>query len=256
MSVGAWVWGIESIASVVTLLFGRPWTALLGGRRYSEAVRAHPYFTEANMWITGAWTLYFALAASVTALTAAWVGVVFVGPTPLLGWASFKAGEHYAPWRMRSTTRKSQIEAATSGAEIMATAAQQELRAMISDKSDSEIMALMREVPGGAPALLNQTITGMADTFDPDGAIDCVIGYEIDAGGDPLTYRVEVRGHDVVAAPGPVDDARVVLQLKAPEYLRLITGLLDGTEAFMSGRMRITGDVMFAPQIPRIFRPL
>jgi putative sterol carrier protein len=256
MSVGAWVWGLECIASVLTLLFGRPWTALLSGRRYGEEVRAHPYFTEANMWITGAWTLYFALAASVTVLTAPWVALVFVGPTPLLGLASFKVGDRYASWRMRRTTRTSQIEARTGGAEVMATAAQQELRAMISDKSDSEIMALLSKVSGGAPAMLDQTITGMAETFDPDSAIDCVIGYEIDAGGDPLTYRVEVRGHDVVAAPGPLDDARVVLHLKAPEYLRLITGLLDGTDGFMSGRMRITGDVMFAPQIPRIFRPL
>jgi putative sterol carrier protein len=45
-----------------------------------------------------------------------------------------------------------------------------------------------------------------------------------------------------------------VLQLSLPEYLRLITGLLDGTEAFMSGRMKIRGDVMFAPQIGRMFR--
>ncbi len=69
-----------------------------------------------------------------------------------------------------------------------------------------------------------------------------------------MSYRIEVRDHAVDAVRRPPDDARVVLQLNTPEYLRLITGLLDGTEAFMSGRMRIRGDVMFAPQIGRMFR--
>ncbi len=246
ISIGVWIWGAQGAVSLASLLAGRPWTALLSGRRYDEQVRAHPLFTAANRWITGGWTAYFALAATVTALTTPWAGLAFAAPTPLLGWASFRIGERYADRRLQPST--------TEGNTDMASTPEQELlRTMISGKSDDEILALLRESPGGTAAVLEMTMAGMADALDPDNAHDCVVGYEIDAEGDTVSYRIEVRGTDVEAARRPLDDARVVLQLSAPEYLRLVTGLLDGTEAFMSGRMRIRGDVMFAPQIGRMF---
>ncbi|HWF15644.1 MAG TPA: SCP2 sterol-binding domain-containing protein [Acidimicrobiales bacterium] len=246
MSIGVWVWGIEGAVSASSLLIGRPWTAWLSGRRYNEQVRTHPVFMEANGWITAVWTLYFALAATVTALTNPWSALAFAVPTPLLAWASFRIGDRYPDWKMERAT--------TKGSTAMTTRAQDELREMITGKSDDEIVALLQEAPGGATAVLDMTMAGMADALDPDRALDCVVGYEIDSEGDTLSYRIEVRDHEVDAARRPPDDARVVLQLNAPEYLRLITGLLDGTEAFMSGRMRICGDVMFAPQIGRMFR--
>jgi len=136
----------------------------------------------------------------------------------------------------------------------MATPAQAELRAMISGKTDTEIADLMLETPGGFEGVLDDTIAGMRDAFDPDAAQDCIVGYEIDSATGTYACRIEVRGHDVVAEQREPSDARVVLQLGVAEYLRLITGLVDGTEAFMSGRMKIRGDIMFAPQIGRMFR--
>ena len=106
---------------------------------------------------------------------------------------------------------------------------------------------------GGVAAVLDDSVAGMADALDPDAAQDCVVGYEIESGDGTYAYRIEVRGHDVQAERRSPTDARVVLQLSIPDYLRLITGLLEGTEAFMSGRMKIRGDLMFAPQIGRMF---
>jgi putative sterol carrier protein len=246
ISIGVWIWSAQAAASAASLLIGRPWTALLSGRRYDDQVRVHPVFSDANRWITGGWTVYFALAALVTALTTPWSALAFAVPTPLLAWASFRIGDHYANWRME--------QAATKGRTAMTTPEQDALRQMITGKSDDQILALLRESPGGAPAVLEMTMAGMAGALDPDSAQDCVVGYEIESESDTVSYRIEVRDHEVDAAQRPLDDARVVLQLNVPEYLRLITGLLDGTEAFMSGRMRIRGDVMFAPQIGRMFR--
>jgi putative sterol carrier protein len=245
MWVGTWVWGVSALASVGTLVMGRPWTALLSGRRYDQQVRAHPYFVAANMWITAGWTAYFTLAAVVTALTIPWSALAFSVPTPLLGWASFQLGDRYAPWRQQRAMRK--------GTTVMTTSAQHELRTAIAGLDDDEMLAWLRQAPGGVQGVLDLTVSGMPEALDPDNAQDCVVGYDIDVEGDHVTYRVEVHGRDVDAARRPVDDARVVLQLSAPEYLRLITGLLDGTDAFMSGRMGIRGDVMFAPQIGRMF---
>jgi putative sterol carrier protein len=174
------------------------------------------------------------------------VSIALSVPTPVLGWVSFLLGDHYVPWRMRRSATKGEVS--------MTNSVQAELRAQISGRTDDEIVALVHEAPGGIEAVLDQTVAGMTDAFDADAAQDCVIGYEI--ASDDTTYpcRIEVQGRQVKAERRHPSDARVVLQLSLPEYLRLITGLLDGTEAFMSGRMKIRGDVTFAPQIGRMFR--
>jgi hypothetical protein len=246
MSVGTLIWALQAAGSGASIAVGRPWTGLLSRRRYPEQVRVHPLFAEANQVITGAWTLYFAVAAAATALTGAWASIAFIVPTPLLGWLSYRAGDRYALWKLRRSE--------TKGATRMTTPAQDELRAQITDKTDDEILALMSERAGGVERVLDDTVAGMSDALDLDVAEDCVVGYEIESADAVYAYRIEVRGRDVQTQRRAPSDARVVLQLKVPEYLRLITGLLDGTEAFMTGRMKIRGDVMFAPQIGRMFR--
>jgi hypothetical protein len=130
---------------------------------------------------------------------------------------------------------------------------QDALRALIDDKTDDEILQAVCAA-GGYEAFLEETMAGMVDAFDPDAAEDCVIGYEIVAPDATYAYRVEVHGTEVTTQRGDAVDARVVLGLALADYLRLINGLLDGTQAFMDGRLKLRGDVMFAPQIARIFR--
>src|SRR5437016_4884825 len=72
-----------------------PWTALLSRRRYPDHIRAHPLFAEANLVITGAWTVYFTAAAAATALAGSWMAIAFTVPTPLLGWLSYRVGDRY-----------------------------------------------------------------------------------------------------------------------------------------------------------------
>ena len=132
--------------------------------------------------------------------------------------------------------------------------AQSQLRRQIAGMSDEAILELANRQPGGLEALLDLTTAGMPDALDAATAQDCVIGYEISAPQGTFAYRIEVKAGRASAERRSPDDARVVLQLGAADYLRLISGLLDGIEAFMSGKMRIRGDVMFAPQISAMFR--
>ena len=197
ISIGVWIWGAQGAVSLASLLAGpavdRPCSA---ARRYDEQVRAHPLFTAANRGGSpGGWTAYFALAATVTALTTPWSGLAFALPTPLLGWASFRIGERYADRRVPSPTTKGTTD-------MTPTPEQDLLRSMISGKTDDEILVLLREAPGGAAAVLETTMAGMADALDPDNAQDCVVGYEIDTEGDTVSYRIEVRGTRLSRRPG------------------------------------------------------
>jgi len=242
----AWIWMGLAVASGASFVFGQPWTGFLSARRYTASVRAHPLFTEANQVITAAWTTYFAIAALATALSNVWTSTGFAAAAPFLGWLSFVVGDRYPVWRTH------RLE--TDGEGNMGSVAQSDLKAQIEGKGDSEIFDVIANVPGGLTEFLDQTVAGMADVLDADVAEDCVIGYEIDAHGATYAYRIEVCGQTVQAERRAPDDARVVLRLNVPDYLRLITGLLDGTQAFMSGRMHIQGDVMFAPRIGRMFK--
>ena len=252
MAIAVWIWGVQALASGGSLAARRPWTMLASGRRYQPQVRAHPLFLQANRRITGAWTAYFAAAAVASAAVGPWASLALAAPTPLLGWLSYRYGDRYAASRLASPP--SQPTASPMNREGAMSTSQEDLRALIEGKSDDELLAAVGEAAPSYQAFIEQTMAGMVEALDPAAAEDCVIGYEITTPDGMYAYRVEVRDGAVTTEEREPTDARVVLGLSLPDYLRLINGLLDGTQAFMSGRLKLRGDVMFAPQIERIFR--
>jgi hypothetical protein len=248
---GAVPWAILAVLSSASLVLQHPWTGLLARGRYDPQVRAHPLFHEANVIITGAWTGYFAAAAATTALTTPWAAAAWAAPTPLLGWCSFRAGDRYAARRLRAT--RPGLGSGLEGEEMSVSDDQARLRREIKDLSDEDVLAFAGRQPGGMAALVELTMAGMPDVLDPTLAQDCVIGYEIAAPEVLLAYRIEVAAGRASVVQRVPDDAQVVLQLSAADYLRLITGLADGTDLFITGRMRIRGDLMFAPRVGAMF---
>lgn len=45
----------------------------------------------------------------------------------------------------------------------------------------------------------------------------------------------------------------MTIGLSVPDFLRLVAGDLDATQAFMAGKLKIKGDMMFATQVPQMF---
>lgn len=253
---GTLIWGTLAVASAATLALRDPWTGRLARGRYAGQVRGHPLFREANLVITGLWTGYFVAAAVTSAFTPGWATAVWAAPTPLLGWGSFRAGDWYAARRLRAAIPEAAVPVAvaTEGDQMSVDDAQTQLAREISGLSDQAVLEFADRQPGGMAALVELTMAGMPDVLDPALAQDCVIGYEIAVPAGTLAYRIEVVAGHASVAHRPPDDARVVLQLTAADYLRLISGLADGTGLFLGGRMRIRGDLMFAPRVGAMFR--
>ena len=42
------------------------------------------------------------------------------------------------------------------------------------------------------------------------------------------------------------DDPRVTIHIGLADFLRLVAGRLNGMQAFMSGKLRVSGDLFFA----------
>lgn len=129
---------------------------------------------------------------------------------------------------------------------------QEMLAQAIQGKSDDEILALADQF-GGIEQLLDTTFEGMKSALDPAKAQDCVIGYELKAGDQAYPYKITIKDKAAEIEKTEPEGARVTLGLSVPDYLRLISGQLNGMQAFMQGKLKLKGDMMFAQQIQGMF---
>jgi putative sterol carrier protein len=126
------------------------------------------------------------------------------------------------------------------------------LQEAVKGKTDEEIMEFVNTM-GGAEAILTLTFEGMKAALNPEKAQDCVIGYELTEDGKTHAYAVAIKDKTATYEKRDPSDARVTLGLSVPDYLRLISGELDGMQAFMQGKLKLKGDMMFAQQVPQMF---
>lgn len=126
------------------------------------------------------------------------------------------------------------------------------MREVIDGKTDEEIMGFVQNM-GGVEALLDICFQGMEDALVPEKAQDCVIAFEIAENGTTHNFTVTVKNKKAIYESRAATDARVTFALTFIGFLRLITGLTEGMKAFMEGTMKVTGDMMFAQEMPAMF---
>ena len=129
----------------------------------------------------------------------------------------------------------------------------EELAAMIEGKSDDEINAGVADL--GTEKVLSQIFDYMAGRFQPDraGNQSAVIGWDITSSEGTHSYQFNVADGACTVAQGNAEPARVTLSMALPDFLRFLTGQLDGMQAFMTGKLKLTGDMMFAQSMQAWF---
>jgi putative sterol carrier protein len=125
-------------------------------------------------------------------------------------------------------------------------ARRQELAAQIEGRSDDEIVKGV--VAQGTDSVLGSIFAGMAEAFLPAkaGGQSAVIQYDVTASGKTHTYQLNIANGKCEVVPGASGPARVTLNLSLPDFMRLVTGKLNGMQAFMAGKLKLQGDMMFA----------
>jgi putative sterol carrier protein len=76
-----------------------------------------------------------------------------------------------------------------------------------------------------------------------------VIRWDIATGTGTQTYQMVLEEGQCAISPGVPAAARVMVGLSLAEFLRLAEGDFDGMEAFLSGRLRLSGDFLLAEQL-------
>ncbi|HZQ77879.1 MAG TPA: SCP2 sterol-binding domain-containing protein [Acidimicrobiia bacterium] len=133
-------------------------------------------------------------------------------------------------------------------------AGREELAAMIEGKSDDEINAGVAE--RGTDEVLGQIFNHMAkESFRPEraGNQSAVVGWDITAPDGTHSYELKVADGTCTVLPGGTEPARVTLGMALPDFLRFVTGKLDGMQAFMTGKLKLSGDMMFAQSMQAWF---
>jgi putative sterol carrier protein len=97
---------------------------------------------------------------------------------------------------------------------------------------------------------------GMAANFQPDKAagVNAVIQYDITGEGGGAWHAVIADGTCAVNE-GTHDAPKMTLSIDAQNWIDMITGKLDGQQAFMTGKLKIKGDMSLAMKMGKFFAP-
>jgi putative sterol carrier protein len=130
---------------------------------------------------------------------------------------------------------------------------------LIATSSDEQIA----EVING-PArkqVLDQIFGRMAEHVEPEKArgTDAVVHFKIldrpeDQGGGYDHYEVVFEGGKCTASDSPDREPNVTLKLRPVDFLKLAANQASGPTLFMTGRLKLEGDVLLASRLTSFFR--
>ena len=101
---------------------------------------------------------------------------------------------------------------------------------------------------------VNEIFEKMPEVFNPSAAqgLDAVFQYNItgDQGGN---WNVTVKDGSCQVQQGMHDSPTVTLDMSDETWLAMVNKELNGMQAFMSGKLKVSGDIMLAQRIYDLF---
>jgi putative sterol carrier protein len=132
-----------------------------------------------------------------------------------------------------------------------------ELAAMVGQVSDEQLAEAMAH-PDGRKMILDEIFKRMSEHAEPSKieGVDAVVHFEItgapDGGSD--VYEAVIRNGRVEVSDEPGEQPRVKITAAPVPFLKLVTGQQSGPVLFMTGKLKLEGDVMFASRMTAFFR--
>ena len=79
--------------------------------------------------------------------------------------------------------------------------------------------------------------------------------YAFDLGGEqPGQYHISLKDGSADVGEGIPENPNITITMKSEDFVDLATGKLDGTMAFMSGKIKIKGDMGLAMKLQSVLR--
>ena len=102
---------------------------------------------------------------------------------------------------------------------------------------------------------LEQVFEGMQERFQPDKAVgvDATIQWKIKDGDEEKPYAITIKNGSFSWAAGEGESPAVTLSTDVDSFVALMTGKAQGAALYMSGKLRIDGDLMLAQRMGTFF---
>jgi putative sterol carrier protein len=124
----------------------------------------------------------------------------------------------------------------------------------IKDLDDEALAEQVRSL--GVDEVLRAIFSGMEEAFEPQRAagVDSTIQYDVSTEEGTKTWSVSFGGGKCTTSEGAATNPRLTLQIGIVDFIRLIFGQAQGPQLFMTGKIKLQGDMMFAMQMQGFFR--
>ena len=131
-----------------------------------------------------------------------------------------------------------------------------EFAAQLANTPDEQIAAGMNSEARGV--VLDEIFKRMGEHLRPETArgVDAVVHWKVlerpDGGHDH--YELVIKDGQAAVSDSPKHEPRVTFAVGAVDFLKLVTGNANGPILFTTGKLKISGDLVFAAQIAGMFR--
>ena len=101
---------------------------------------------------------------------------------------------------------------------------------------------------------IDEILAGMPNALNKDKAegLNVIIGWNL-TGDEPGEYTLTIADQTATIDSGISDDAAATLTMDSDDFKMLQTGELNGMMAFMSGKIKIDGDMGSVMKIQGVF---
>jgi len=94
----------------------------------------------------------------------------------------------------------------------------------------------------------------MPSKFNPEPAAGLTAVYQFDITGEGGgKWYAAIEDSKLTVAPGEHPSPSMTLTMAAPDYIAMSTGKLSGQMAFMTGKLKVKGDLALAMRMKSIF---
>jgi len=124
----------------------------------------------------------------------------------------------------------------------------QALSQVVKSLPADQLLAQISAQDGGAKGVLDQVFDGMAAAFNPAkaGGQSATVEFDIDTPQGVERYALEVADGTCTVHHGGAESPRTTIKARLVDFLKLITNNLNPMQAFMTGKLKVEGDLFFA----------
>jgi len=102
---------------------------------------------------------------------------------------------------------------------------------------------------------VKEIFDAMPERFNKDAAAGMNAVYQFDITGEGGgKYYAEIKDGELTMAEGEHENPSITLTMAAQDYVDMVEGKLNGQMAFMTGKLKIKGDMSLAMKLNTLFK--